>query len=290
MKIAVHNEDIDGIACAALFLRKYPDAIIRFLSVYEAETSEESYDIIADLPKSKNAIINIDHHETNLRRLIKEKRLTEKDLVDPEAPSAASLVAKFLGLEEDPIAKEIVKIANRADTGLFDEKIIILDKIIKLNVKREDVLRKIAQVLAEKGGAFLKDSWLLKMAKEATEMVKKYNRRIEKIVNGLISKGIKYAIFDAREVPFFIAKDFAQKFARAGGCLGASIYRDPGTQKIRVSFRVGACNIRANKLAEKLGGGGHEKAAGAIIDDVSALIRILIEDIAVNDYLIFIKV
>jgi len=291
MKVAVHSEDIDGIACAALFLLVDPSASIKFLTVYEANETEEEFDFVADLPKCPKCKANIDHHKSNLEKLINSGRLSKKDLVDPSSPSAAFLVMKYFNLEDNPVAREIVEIANNADRGIFTEKTMLLDKIIKLHMRDQNYLRKIAIILARKGSKFDSDEWFKKEAKKALSLLEEYSEILDTIVSEALSCGLTYVIFDVRGFPFFIAKDFAQRFALSGGGVGISIYIDPVTNKPRCSIRVSkSCEFHADKFAQKLGGGGHEKAAGAILYDPIDVIRHLINYVGDGKMIAYIKV
>ncbi len=277
MKVAVHNDDIDGISCAALILLKHPDAEIHFLSVTEAQETNEEYDIVADLPKPKNAKINIDHHESNLERLKSENRLSPQDLIDPTSPSAARLVAKYLGLESN-IAKEIVEMADMADTGHLDEDLYKLDKVIKYYVRDEKMLRVLAEILSKKGRKFVEDKTFQELWKNVESKLTEGKKRIEKGLSQLKESKVKLAlVLVSDDIPYFLAKDIAHLFLENGGYAIAVIYRDPNTGFKRVSFRISKeCKIQANKIAEEIGGGGHEKAAGAILNNVEyALARIL---------------
>lgn len=291
MKVAVHSEDIDGIACAALFLLVDPSTHIRFLTVHEAHETEEEFDFIADLPKCLRCKVNIDHHKSNLENLISSGRLSEKDLIDPSSPSAALLVMKYFNLEKNPIAREIVEIANDADRGILNEKTILLDKIIKLHIRDQNYLRKIALVLAKKGSKFDSDKWFKKEAEEVLELLKKYDNILNATISDALSRRLNYVIFDVRWFPYFIAKDFAQKFALSGGGVGISIYIDPVTNKPRCSIRVSkSFEFHANKFVQKLGGGGHEKAAGALLNDPIDLVRNLIEYVRDGEMIAYIRV
>ncbi len=291
MKVAVHSEDIDGISCAALFLLIDPNATIKFLTVYEANVTDEEFDFIADLPKCAKCRVNIDHHKSNLDRLIKSGRLSSRDLIDPSAPSAAMLVMKYFKLENNPIAREIVEIANKADRGILTEKTILLDKIIKLHIRDQNYLLKIAEVLARMGSKFDSDNWFKKEAESAKRLLKKYEAVIESTLSRVLSRNLLFVIFDVRKFPFFIAKDFAQRFAQNGGCVGISVYMDPLLNRLRCSIRVGrTCNFSADILASKLGGGGHEKAAGAILSDIYELIKHFIELVEEDKIIAYIKV
>ena len=178
IKIATHASDVDGLVSAALFLLKYPDAEIRFLKLGDLKYVNEEFDYIVDLPKIDGAKINIDHHISNYKHLVKEGKLTDKDLVDPKAPSAATLVIKYLDLTNNKIARELVKMAEIADTGRYDPNLIKLDLIIKCANGHQDKLLLIAKKLSEKGKDILKD-----------EFIKREWKRLEKAYK----KGLKIA-------------------------------------------------------------------------------------------------
>ncbi len=292
MRVAVHNDDIDGIASAALILIKYPNADIDFLSVTEAMETEESYDIVADLPKSKNAKVNIDHHESNLERLKREGRLNPTDLIDPSSPSAARLVARYLGLENNPIAKEIVEMADYADTGHLDDELYKLDKVIKYYLRDKKILREVATILSKKGKNFSEDQVFQALWNNVKTKIDKSKEKIDKGLEELREKKAKLAVvLIGDDVPYFLVKDIAHKFIDIGGYAIAVFYRDPNTGKPRVSIRVSnRFNFYANKLAEELGGGGHEKAAGAILDNKELSVFKTLERFGEHGPVIIIKI
>ncbi|MCD6491031.1 MAG: DHHA1 domain-containing protein [Candidatus Njordarchaeia archaeon] len=280
MKAAVHKDDIDGICCAALILLKYPNAKIDFLSVLEAKESLDYYDIVADLPKGKNTKANIDHHESNYKRLVEQNLLTTRDLIDPNAPSATRLLANYLDLTNNKIAIELVEMADLADTGNLDDTLYKLDKIIKSNLKKPENLLKIAKILASRGRDFINDPWIQKEWSVVSDYISRSIDYIKKLVNKAISRDIRYMIFDLRKrFPYFIAKDVAHEFLSKGGLAVAVTYLDPDTQKSRISLRISnSCDIHAGKLAEKFGGGGHEKAAGSIPENFEKAIYIILNE------------
>lgn len=279
VKIAVHNDDVDGLACAALFIKKYPDAEIHFLSVEEARESNEYYDFIADLPKSNNAKVNIDHHESNLRRLKEEKRLSQKDLIDPNAPSAASLVAKYLGLE-DEISQEIVEIANKADRGVLEGDVYKLDKLIKRYLRDQKILLQLAKILSKHGRGFSSTPFFRSLWHNLKKEIEKANSLIKSAISELEASKAKYAIIlQNSNIPYFMAKDIAYEFLNSNGKAVAVFYKDPNTGLNRVSIRISKdCDIDASQLAERLGGGGHNKAAGAVFRNLEWGLGIILEE------------
>jgi len=280
MRAAVHASDVDGIVCAALILMKYPNSKLDFLTVGEALKTEEEYDLVVDLPKTKNAKVNIDHHISNYQRLLSEGRLSEDDLIDPTAPSAAHLLIKYLKLKDNPRAKELVEMADIADTGGYSKETYILDRIIKCNSNEPDKLMKIAWALIEHGKDFLNDEFMRlewERIKKGVELGKEYSRRI---INEALNKGVEILIVDlVKGFPKVAIADLQHDFLDRGGKIIIVINRMRDIDKfcpslkrngnlVRFSMRVAKnfdFNIR--ELAEKIGGGGHPKASGAAVNE-----------------------
>jgi bifunctional oligoribonuclease and PAP phosphatase NrnA len=57
-----------------------------------------------------------------------------------------------------------------------------------------------------------------------------------------------------------------------GGTRLAVFFRDLGHDKVKVSFRSSG-NVDVNKFAKQFGGGGHAKAAGALIEGTLDYVR-----------------
>lgn len=151
-------------------------------------------------------------------------------------------------------------------------------------------MRKLASILAKYGSKFHLNDWLKSELDETAKMISKYDKILNKAISDILSRKINYVIFDVRDFPFFVAKDFAQIYAIRNGCVAISIYKDPITNKPRCSIRVNKdCKFSASKLAEKLGGGGHEKAAGAIIEDFSHVMKVFIENIKENEIVAYLR-
>ena len=264
MKAAAHIADCDGIISAALILRKYPNARIDFHTTESIVNSREDYEIVVDLPKSPNAKANIDHHISNLENLKAKGTLTENDKIEPNAPSAASVLIKYLGLENDEIAKELVEMANIADTGGVSEETVILDKLIKSNQNDQEFLRYLAKVLSEKGKKFLEDEIIKQKWRGLVKTYEKYQKFITTLADNL--PAVNYVILDERNVlPYYVAKDMAYElFKREKALVVAMIYDSPyNTEEGKISLRVAKnFDFDARVVAKKFDGGGHTKAAG----------------------------
>ena len=281
LRVAVHGDDCDGICSAALILLKFPNAKIRFLNPRSIFTVNEEFDLVVDLPKPKKCKVNIDHHKSNLERLKAEGLLSPQDVVDPNAPAAALLLMKYLNLENDKKARELVEIAVAADTARHTEETLILDKIIKASLNNEEDLLRIAKILAKKGKDFLSDEWLKKKQKEIETELSKIKIFLKTFVDSLgVNSG--FVIVDEIDaISYHSAKDIAHMLLDRGCDAVAVLYRDASEpSKIRISIRVRRDSdaIDAEEITRKLGGGGHKKAAGAITTDIKEAIFILLNE------------
>ncbi len=279
MRVATHASDVDGIVSAALVLMKHPSAKIDYLTLRDLSSALEiEYDLVVDLPKLPLAKVNVDHHISNYEKVTKNNLLSGKDLIDPHAPSAASLLIKYLNLENNAKAKKLVELANIADTGRYSKKTYILDKIIKCHSNEPDILHKIAWILVEKGDDFLDDEWLKNEWRRISKFLDKGRELSERIVKNVLKKKIKYLIVDLIEgFPRLAISDLQWLFINKGGNViivvnrmrdndpvCPSLTKNASDDTARISIRVSRnCDFNGRAFAEKLGGGGHVKAAGA---------------------------
>ncbi|MFN7105653.1 MAG: Fis family transcriptional regulator, partial [Pyrobaculum sp.] len=156
--------DVDGIASAALFKRTHPEGVV----VLAAPTDIKkpwvkllTWDFVADLPCPNRAKVRADHHKTN-------KPCAEIEFYDPEAPAAALLAAKALGLEKDPVARELVEAAIQTDTtDIRDENIRLLDLAVRHATTREKLIA--VDMLAEMGLKAVEKEPLRTMARRGLE-------------------------------------------------------------------------------------------------------------------------
>lgn len=308
MRVATHASDVDGIVSAALILMKYPNAKIDYLTLRDLSSAAEvEYDLIVDLPKLPLAKANVDHHISNYERVNENNLLTERDLIDPTAPSAASLLIKYLGLENNTKAKELVELANIADTGRYSKKTYILDKIIKCHSKEPEVLHKISWILVERGKDFLNDEWIREEWRRISKFLEKGRKISEKIVKSVLKKKIKNLVVDLVDgFPRLAISDLQWLFINKGGSVIVVINRmhdeDPicpslskstNDDTVRISIRVSKrSDFNGRELAENLGGGGHIKAAGARVkaSDYFKALGLMIHELSKNGYVGYIKV
>jgi len=251
--------DVDGITSAAIFLRKYPDAVIVLRAPAQVQKSKWlrlfTWTFVADLPCPPGAKVKMraDHHRTN-------SPCAEQECYDPSAPCSALLAAKLLGLEDDPIVRELVDAAIQTDTAnVTSEKVRKLDMIVRYS--RYSTKLKIAKILSEKGiDAVLslpEAQEALEKAREAEHIINTICEKVpaSDIITMYFPKGKKLDI-SYRQLNIIIQKSKNAKFVNILVKRGFRTYR----------LYCGADKegpYDCTTIAKQLGGGGHKFAAGA---------------------------
>lgn len=266
LRILTHI-DMDGVCCAALFLRKYGSKIeITYSTVTQAlrtVTSGVSFDYVCDLPKVGNAV-NLDHHKSNFESLLARNRLSPRDVVDPQSTSATEVVYNYLGFDNDTIAGEIRTLGNLADTARLPEKFRPLDMVLSVFVDDPISLRHISTLLATHGDEILTSSWLV----ERHNGVREEFERTHYVIQEFLNRAPKLApilILDTRDsIPGKLAKEVIKPIFDLGVAVIGVVYRKSPEEPLRVSFRVTKTkqeNYDVSLTAKAFGGGGHRMAA-----------------------------
>jgi len=260
VRALTHGSDVDGVVCAALILKRFPDASID-LGSPSADLSGE-YEIVADLPLQKGlrTKIWVDHHAN-----AKVEGICEQMIYDPSSKSAASLLAKFL----DVRAPELVEIADRADSaGYLTEPPFDLAGEYDIAWDVNDAVKAIFYK-----GRFIELAKFLAFG-NLHELKRKF------MIEILYSRNSRKRTFDA-------VRDLPQEVKLRGADAAIIIMQDdrilrPGTvAHALLSGGVKVCviifsdgrgwinvgrdfdGVSAVGIAERYGGGGHAKSAGA---------------------------
>jgi nanoRNase/pAp phosphatase (c-di-AMP/oligoRNAs hydrolase) len=266
IKALTDIEDVDGLVSAALILKRFPNATIETGSA-KGGGMKGKYDIIVDLPLERSLETRawIDHHFAQV-----QDGKAEEKLYDPGSKSAASLLARYLGLKED----ELVSIADRADSvsylteapftlqGGYDPAWDVNDAVKAISSKEQFV--ELARTLAFEGVGGLRRKFEAEISH-----TRELRRKAEEIVQ-MISKEVE----DQRPDSLIL---LMPPFERRGSTVSAhivfSLYRR-GEIKASAVFYEGGCwiNVRrdfvgldASGIARRYGGGGHRVSAGAPI-------------------------
>ncbi|MFX0172132.1 MAG: DHHA1 domain-containing protein [Candidatus Hodarchaeota archaeon] len=266
MRIATHT-DLDGICCAALFLRKFGfETEIIFATVNEAKQlslSNISIDYTCDLPKIGTSI-NLDHHKSNFENLVETNRLTEQDWVDPNAVSATDLVFNRLNFINDSIAKEIKELGHFADMAQLPDEYRPLEMVLSVNNDDKMVLRRISELLAEFGRGILTNQWLIQNHINVQSIFENTKLKISDFLKKTKSFP-NIIILDTRgTIPGKLSKEVIRPIFNRGVSVIALVYSKSHEEPIRVSLRVTKTKqdlYDVSHVAKAFDGGGHRMAA-----------------------------
>ena len=257
-----HSQDVDGIVSAVLYLIKKPNAVVVLARPHEVTKgwfSWFTWDFVADLPCPRRAKIRVDHHKSN-------PPCADTEYYDPNAPCAAILALKALGLKGNRLAEKLVKMAIEADTAnIVSTETWDLNDAIKAASYRERV--RLIRELAIKGIEVLNEEWIRKLIEK--------NRRIREITLKICDM---LKITD--EMVILITKGV--RLSYRGLCIELE-KRGAKFTCVLVPLRLGRyrlylgaskeSNYDASKIAKALGGGGHKFAAGAIANNLEEAIK-----------------
>lgn len=256
----VDEGDPDGIVSGALFKIRYPKGIV--VLAYPSQVRKHplirrvTWDFVADLPCPGKARLRADHHLTN-------PPCAEKEFYDPEAPAAAVMALKALGLENDGKAAELVRYAIETDTA----KITSTEAMeLEAAVKGADYKGRlyIIERLAERGIEALKDEKI----KVFIDRFSKNKSRTEEVAK-LLQPPPREAVLVFKEDMGLSYRYLTILLERAGSEF-TFLLVPKGLFKYRVYAGANPdSRYSATNVTTPLGGGGHRYAAGASFRAVS---------------------
>jgi len=246
--------DVDGIASAALFKRRYPNGYVELMGPTDVRrwwVRLVKWDFVADLPCPGKARIRADHHETNAP-------CAEVEFYDPDAPASAVLAAEALGLLEDEVAKQLVDAAVQTDTAnVTDPKVKLLDLAIRYADRRQKLAA--VEKLAQKGLAALEDEPLKSMAERGLEK----DRLVAQIASSMPAEETLFIYSPTRlGISYRLLAIELEK--RGAKFVNILVRRGWRTYRLYCGAHRDSPYDCA-ELARRMGGGGHKYAAGALI-------------------------
>ncbi|MCS7139394.1 MAG: DHHA1 domain-containing protein [Candidatus Nezhaarchaeota archaeon] len=263
-----HSSDVDGIVCAALFLRATKGkGLVVLAEPYEIKsrgswTKVFKWDYVLDLPCPSRASVFIDHHETN-----KPTPTVNEAYYDPKAPSAASLAVKAFKLEDDQVARKLIELANECDTAnIVSDEGWDLNDAVKGSPISERV--KLAKLLSEMGIEALRLPEVQKWISRNRERRERTRQLADKIP-------IEDSVFIELDGENDISpRNLMITLERKGAKVTCVITPRNGKYKIHLGSREDS-GIDCSKLASKIGGGGHRYAAGATVSDPYGALKLI---------------
>ncbi len=295
-KIGYHFNCPDGLVSAALMRHVFSSIDLTFIPIdYPMLKDEEvlkrflqaDWFAIVDLSPFNAQEIEyfFDHHISNEGKEI----LAKNHVFDSQAPSAASLIAKYFSDKIPDFLKELADITEITDTASYitpaplelkqtykllnwDEKIWFLEDVCKATYTIEDH-DQIIEILSTSGLPGLWNEKILERVRELRQSRKEAFEIAEKIeLKDFI------IIIDS---PLHYNTAYIASLVMKRGAIGAAyitVYPDEVKVSLRLSRNLEAKQVdkyRVDFLANQMDGGGHKGASGAEaenLDDVLAKI------------------
>ncbi|MCD6371908.1 MAG: hypothetical protein J7L39_04320 [Candidatus Aenigmarchaeota archaeon] len=300
METIITHADSDGIISAAIFLKatklrkfkvlftstpKVKDTIcrsiignneLRKINIFDISPTE----LLLTLSSVYQKVLWIDHHKMHEIPFIPKN---VELVVNDSKPSAAQVVADYF-----KIKNELVDIANEIDTNQVksDEARFLRDYIgaIKWKFRGKFVQSKLKNaliVLVREGiGKLGNDESTARLIEEYRKWCEESVKDTEKKLLVEEVNGHRVAIIETTSIlPIFLVCEKLKMHEKAPfdiiALINHRVFRNKIISKIELRTHTG---FKLYNLAKKFGGGGHEKACGATIEDLftaSDLLRTL---------------
>ncbi|MCS7102933.1 MAG: DHHA1 domain-containing protein [Candidatus Korarchaeum sp.] len=262
LSVCSHGEDLDGLVSASLLIAVKPEGLeVHFSAPYEIRDFKGSYDIVLDLPPPKGGSrVLIDHHISNTYLLDRVKI----SVLRPEYPSTARVLYEILLDWEPGLRKysELIDLTDATDSGKMDlESALFTSAVRKLFKERKRKLLEVCKDLLRNpptsSGELVR---LPSLRYETKLLIKEHGNLIERVLS---LSGGEAILFNVRNYPSYLVP-LIQLASQGYKLLGTLTRGSDGL--LRLSLRSSTDSpLTALKLAEALGGGGHEHAAGALV-------------------------
>ncbi len=262
IKVASHGEDLDGLFSASLIMFVHPENLsVHFTAPYEIKGSGETFDLVLDLPPpSGGAIMLVDHHESNLSLLDRVRY----PILKPNYPSTARLLHDLL-VRWEPSVEEFsstLDLVDKTDTGDLDlPSALFTAAVRRIFKRRRSYLSKVARDLLARTPTSGEDLVKLPSLRGEIELIEReYGDRIEDLLS---LRGGDALLVQMKVLPSYLVP-VVQLAARKYRFFGTITTGSDGALRLSLRSRDDS-PITALEVAERLGGGGHRNAAGALI-------------------------
>jgi len=268
--LLTHGEDLDGLVSAGIFWKLLEKVLsVAFSAPYWAIDDRRRYDIVTALPPPKGGCkLLIDHHPSNVE--LGRKRAL-KSFVKPNYPSTALLVWELLKEEGLKDLKPLVDLTSEVDSGKYDEGSIKFTVVIRKlfsSPGREKALKKVMEELIRevpsKGEELLRLSTVLPLWKEIEDKEADFLSWIDSLSERIGDGKDLAVIIHVGRGPGYLSPLIHYKLQNLVDLEAVLRISDNGKGRLSIRSRRGS-RVSALELAAKLGGGGHERAAGATI-------------------------
>lgn len=262
LSICSHGEDLDGLTSASLMIAVRPEGLdVHFSAPYEIRDFEGSYDVVLDLPPPRGgARVLIDHHISNTSLLNRVK----VPILRPEYPSTARVLYGMVSDWEPGVRRysELIDLTDVTDSGRMDlDSALFTSAVRKLFKEKRRKLLEVCKDLLRIPPTSSKDLLGLPSLKsEVNLLIREYGGLIERILS---LPGGEALLLNVRKYPSYLVP-LMQLASQSYKLLGTLTKGSDGSLRLSLRSKPGS-PLTALQLAETLGGGGHEHAAGALV-------------------------
>ncbi len=262
LSICSHGEDLDGLTSASLVIAVRPEGLeVHFSAPYEIKNLWDSYDLVLDLPPPRGgARVLIDHHASNISLLDRVRT----PILRPEYPSTARVLYEILRGWEPGVGRysELIDLTDATDSGKMDlESSLFTSAIRKLFKERKRKLLEVCGDLLRSPPISSKDLIELpSLRSEVSFLTREYGDLIERVLS---LSGGEALLLNVRNYPSYLVP-LMQLASQGYKLLGTLTRGSDGLLRLSLRSRPDS-PITALQIAEALGGGGHEHAAGALV-------------------------
>lgn len=270
-----HDGDVDGVICATLFFKAYPNGKLLLIEPYEVRSSSRwnwfnwfNWDYVADLPKPVKVKVYVDHHPTNAP-------MDTSPFYDPTAPSAAQLAIRALSLQEDVEIARLVKLANECDTAsITSPDAWDLNDAVKGARNVEDRV-KLAKLLSREGLKALEHSEV----KAWISVNRERRKRTSELADKIPLQNMVFVKMD--EGVDASVRNLMITLENRGASFTCVVTPHNGRFKVHLGCRKDS-GLDCAKIAAKLGGGGHKYAAASTVNDLNKALRLIAEELGLK--------
>jgi hypothetical protein len=295
--------NLDGIACAAVFLDRFPESAISFITSPPQAVAEAAEDrtsdlvYIADVPLTDQLASHlandgrtclVDHHPTRCS--------SPRALIDPRRSAAGTLHDHLGSSPRTYHAAVLADLYERADSVLLSDAVLrfgrhrlahetmVLDFAWRYNVEDDAFRWSAAASLAT--GLWPSESEAIALRYASVMQGQRWWRAVQRAGDRLEVRG-GLAVLDLRYERLSLQGFGSMALVEAGrarGCRYALLVHDSRGSSIASLRSCGGTSINLGRFAERftqehgLEGGGHPSSAGARVPRQAA--DLLIEDLA----------
>jgi len=282
---------MDGLVCAVLLKELGMLSTIKFVhpkDVQDGKIDLGPGDITTNLPYAESVHLAFDHHASETIRVEDQK---ENHIIDPEAPSAASVVYKYFGGQETfpNLSIDMLSAVDKADSAQYTKEDVLHPKGWELlsfimdartglgrfkifRISNYDLMMDLIDYCRDHS---IDDILKLPDVRERTDLYFEHELAFKEQIKRCSTKHGVLVVIDLREEEIIYSGNRFMIYAIFPEC-NISMHVIWGMNKQNTAFAVGksiidrSSQVHIGELMLEYGGGGHVAAGTCQIDNQKA--------------------